>query len=197
MPSDNVPQSLREYLNGLVNSAIEDLKVALNEKLEGFIGNLLAKLAAIEPLLRDSMVVPGAVVLDYACGPGLFTIPAAKIVGNSGHVFAADVNPLMIKDILDYAAREGLENVTTIETSADTGLESESVDVALLFDCFNFFSDPFPILTELHRVLKGEGYLSLAVEHEEIEGAASTIENTGLFIKISQDSLHKQVLFQK
>ena len=197
MPSDNVPQSLREYLNGLVNSAIEDLKVALNEKLEGFIGNLLAKLAAIEPLLRDSMVVPGAVVLDYACGPGLFTIPAAKIVGNSGHVFAADVNPLMIKDILDYAAREGLENVTTIETSADTGLESESVDVALLFDCFNFFSDPFPILTELHRVLKGEGLLSLAVEHEEIEGAVTTIENTGLFTKVSQDSLHKQVLFQK
>jgi ubiquinone/menaquinone biosynthesis C-methylase UbiE len=197
MPSDNIPQQVREYLNGLINSTIEDLKAALNEKLEGFIGNLLAKMAAIEPLLRDSMVVPGAVVLDYACGPGLFTIPAAKIVGNSGHVFAVDVNPLMIKDVLDYAAREDLDNVMAIETSADTGLDAESVDVALLFDCFDFFSDPYPILTELHRVLKGEGLLSLAVEHEEIEGAVTTIENTGLFTKVSQDSLHKQALFKK
>ncbi|HMF31641.1 MAG TPA: methyltransferase domain-containing protein, partial [Candidatus Lokiarchaeia archaeon] len=157
----------------------------------------LTKLAAVEPLLQDSMVTPGAVVLDYACGPGLFTIPAAKIVGNSGHVFAADVNPLSIKDVLDYVAREGLDNVTAIETSADTGLDAESVDVALLFDCFNLFRDPFPILTELHRVLKGEGYLSLAVEHEEIEGAVTIIENTGLFKKVSQDSLHKQALFKK
>ncbi|MFI5262580.1 MAG: hypothetical protein ACHQZR_08515, partial [Candidatus Limnocylindrales bacterium] len=44
----------------------------------------------LEERLRVSGVGPGQIVLDYACGPGYYTIPAARLVGPAGHVFALD-----------------------------------------------------------------------------------------------------------
>ena len=37
-----------------------------------------------EQCLRDAGVTAGQTVVDYGCGPGLFTFPAAEIVGAGG-----------------------------------------------------------------------------------------------------------------
>jgi ubiquinone/menaquinone biosynthesis C-methylase UbiE len=155
------------------------------------------KEAFVTRLLQSSQVIPGAIVLDYASGPGIFTIPAAKITGSEGHVYAADINPQAIKDVRSYAAREHLDNITAIQTACETGLDSGSVDVVLLFDCFHNFKEPVPILTELHRVLKDGGYLSLEVDHGTAEGPIAVIESTGLFNRVDQPSFHQQILFKK
>jgi ubiquinone/menaquinone biosynthesis C-methylase UbiE len=40
--------------------------------------------------LSTAGLKPGRNVLEVGCGPGFFTIPAAKIVGDEGFVYALD-----------------------------------------------------------------------------------------------------------
>jgi len=41
----------------------------------------------------------GDIILDYGCGIGFNTIPAAEIVGEEGTVYALDIHPLAIKSV--------------------------------------------------------------------------------------------------
>ncbi len=135
----------------------------------------------VTELLKQARVTQGETVLDYACGPGVFSVAAATIVGKSGHVFAADIHPLAVAEVQKRALKEGLHNVTAIKTDCSTGLPDKSVDVVLLFDCFHHFKDPSFILTELHRVLKPDGVLALQVDHFDPAKPLSLIAQSGLF----------------
>jgi len=41
-------------------------------------------------LLRNAGIFEGQTVLDFGCGAGNYTIPAAEIVGKKGKVYAVD-----------------------------------------------------------------------------------------------------------
>jgi 2-polyprenyl-3-methyl-5-hydroxy-6-metoxy-1,4-benzoquinol methylase len=56
----------------------------------------------------------GASVLDYGCGPGSFTMAAAELVGEDGKVYAADIHPLAIHQVLKSASKKSLHNIETI-----------------------------------------------------------------------------------
>ena len=47
--------------------------------------------------LNAAGLEPGQEVLEVGCGPGFFTAPAARIVGEKGNVCALDINPLAVK----------------------------------------------------------------------------------------------------
>jgi SAM-dependent methyltransferase len=42
---------------------------------------------------------PGQKVMEVGCGPGFFTIPAAKMVGEKGLIYAIDVNRRAMKRV--------------------------------------------------------------------------------------------------
>ena len=42
-------------------------------------------------LLKAAGLEEGQKVIEVGCGPGFFTIPAARIVGDEGHVYAVEV----------------------------------------------------------------------------------------------------------
>ena len=66
---------------------------------------------------------PGQKVLEVGCGPGFFTIPAARIVGEKGSVYALDVSPLAVERVQQKIEKEGATNVETIlADAAQTGL---------------------------------------------------------------------------
>ncbi len=50
-------------------------------------------------LLEVAGIKSGQKVLEVGCGPGFFTIPAAKIVGEEGSIYAVDTHPLAIKKV--------------------------------------------------------------------------------------------------
>jgi len=52
-----------------------------------------------ERTLREMGIQKGQTVLDYGCGIGSFSIPAAKMVGDDGVVYALDIHPLAIKAV--------------------------------------------------------------------------------------------------
>jgi len=105
---------------------------------------------------------PGQKVLEVGCGPGFFTIPAAKIVGESGSIYALDVNPLAVERVQQKIEKEGVTNVKTIlADAAQTGLPDQSFDLAFVFGFARPIGNPEDIWTELHRLLKPEGILSV------------------------------------
>ena len=117
------------------------------------------KTRAVLPILEDAGIRAGMSVLDFGCGPGRYALPAAKLVGVGGAVYAVDVHPLAIAMIERKAKRDRLGNLQTIQTDCPTGLPTGSVDVVLLYDALHDVEDRSAVLTELHRVLKEDGRL--------------------------------------
>jgi ubiquinone/menaquinone biosynthesis C-methylase UbiE len=107
----------------------------------------------------------GKVVLDFGCGVGSYTIPAAKIVGNSGLVYALDMHPLAIRAVERRAKEAGLSNIRTILSDRDTALPDGSVDVVLLYDVLHSVPEKRALLAELCRVLKPGGHLLVKPDH--------------------------------
>lgn len=120
-------------------------------------------------LLRDPYKVLEAAglkanqtVLEVGCGPGFFTVPAARIVGEEGSVHALDTNPLAVERVRKKINREGVTNVATaLADAARTGLPDGSFDVIFVFGLGHAISDVDEIMTELHRVLRPAGVLSI------------------------------------
>jgi len=50
-------------------------------------------------------------VLEVGCGPRFFTIPAEKIVGKEGFVYAVDVHPLAIERVKGKIKKEGIKTL--------------------------------------------------------------------------------------
>jgi ubiquinone/menaquinone biosynthesis C-methylase UbiE len=81
---------------------------------------------------------PGTRIADVGSGPGYFTIKFARLVGDSGKVFAIDT----VKEHLDYvsasAAKNGLKNIQLVQTSDHSiGMGEEKVDVAWMCSLYH------------------------------------------------------------
>ncbi len=136
----------------------------------------------------------GDIIVDYGCASGHYSIIAAKKVGKNGKVYAVDIHPLSAKYVRNAAKKDNLDNLSNIEpicTSKSTGISPNSVDKVILFDVFQMFKDPNPILKELHSILKKEGKLAVELDHSmSIEETIKKIEATKLFkLKIKIDKL--------
>jgi ubiquinone/menaquinone biosynthesis C-methylase UbiE len=106
-----------------------------------------------------NLLKEGLTFLDYGCGTGDFTIPAAKKVSESGKVYALDYFPRQLKIVADRSAKAGLTNIETILSDNKTGLPDESIDVIWMCDVLHEIKEKQAVLEELHRVLKREGSL--------------------------------------
>jgi len=137
--------------------------------------------------LSKARVKAGQRVLEVGCGPGYFTIPAAKIVGEKGHVYALDINPAAVEHVKRKIDKEGLTNVEAKPADASvTGLQDESIDLAFLFSVFHAFENVNKVLAEMHRVLKANGTLSIQSRIPE-EKLLPTMTAEGLFHLAAKD----------
>ena len=68
--------------------------------------------------LQAAGLKAGQRVLEVGCGPGFFTIPASRIVGEGGSVVAIDVNPLAVEKVQEEVDEAGVTNVEVMLTSA-------------------------------------------------------------------------------
>ncbi len=112
-------------------------------------------------ILQAIGVEEGQTVLDVGCGPGYFTIPAAKLVGEKGNVIALDNHPLAVRGVEKKAKKAGLQNIKLLlADAAKTGLPEASVDLAFLFGFVHAINSEFlDALTELKPILKRDGKL--------------------------------------
>jgi len=132
-------------------------------------------------ILAEVGIEPGFSILDYGCGPGSYTIPAAQLVGESGKVYALDILPLAVQQVQKVAAKRRLTNIATILSDCATALPDERIDTVLLYDILHKLSEPDKVLAELHRVLKPGGILSVNDHHLKEEEIITRITGKGLF----------------
>jgi len=131
--------------------------------------------------LRRAGVKEGQTILDFGCGPGHYSVAAAKMVGAKGKVYALDIQPLAVRSVERKAKKEGLTNITAILSDKDTRLPDQSIDIALAYDMIHMVNDKQALARELHRVLKPNGTLSVIVGHMKVEDILKILEQDGLF----------------
>jgi ubiquinone/menaquinone biosynthesis C-methylase UbiE len=113
-----------------------------------------------EEVLAKIGLQPGMTFMDIGCGQGFFTIPAAKIVGKSGKVYASDINQANINKLQEKVTAAGLTNVI-----AQTGKAEDLISCDVCADIIFFgivlhdFQDPLKVLTNAHAMLKPNGRL--------------------------------------
>ena len=100
-------------------------------------------------------------VVEFGCGYGTFTIPAAEIA--SGIVYALDIEKQMIDDTKARVDAAGLANVQFIERDFITdgsGLADGIADYVMLFNILHP-EQPIELLQEARRNLRDGGVLGI------------------------------------
>ena len=108
-----------------------------------------------------NLVQGGQTFLDYGCGTGDFTIPAARLVTSKGTVYALDCFTRQLEIVEEKSRKEGLANIETILSDSQTGLPDECIDVVWMCDVLHEVKERRAVLKELHRVLRKEGTLAI------------------------------------
>lgn len=136
-------------------------------------------------LLRKIGIKEGQIVLDFGCGSGNYTIPAAKIIGNEGKVYAVDEDGYKFKQLAERAKSDGLQNIEIRKTLGELklGFKDGTFDMTLFYDIFWYFSlqnsKLSELLKEVYRILKPGAIISIYPEHIETEKLKQEIERSG------------------
>ena len=138
------------------------------------------------PILSEAGISRGMTVLDFGCGPGSFSVAAARIVGPIGNVYALDIHSQAILGVRARIEKSGLDNVTTILSGCGTGLADASINVALLYDVFHMLKKKGRVLAEIYRVLKADGILSFSDHHLREDMIIAPLTAGGKFKLVSR-----------
>ncbi len=100
-------------------------------------------------------ISPGKNVADIGAGSGWFTVRAARRVGDSGKVYAVDINPEAIRYIEDRVQKEQLHDVITIQGREDNPLlPASQIDAVLLLKTYHEVAKPVALLQNLRAALR-------------------------------------------
>ncbi|MHA1862561.1 MAG: class I SAM-dependent methyltransferase [Candidatus Thorarchaeota archaeon] len=138
-------------------------------------------------LIKELGITASDRILDYGCGVGSYSIPAAHSVGPTGIVYALDIRSSAIERVRKRAEKEELDNLHSIHSGLETGLSNESVEFVFLFDVLHAIDDKIALLTELYRVLVPGGTLVILVDHLVPELCSDIVLSSGLFTVISKN----------
>lgn len=139
-------------------------------------------------------------VLDFGCRVGHYTIPAAKVVGSEGIVYAVDKEQQALNELEQKAVHMNLKNIRTINSSGQTqiDLENDSTDVVLFYDVLHYHEKKKreKLYAEAYRVLKQDGLLSVYPKHTLEDNPIMEFQNLSLG-EIKQEIQNSNFVFGK
>ncbi|TAK34309.1 MAG: methyltransferase domain-containing protein [Chloroflexota bacterium] len=115
-----------------------------------------------EAVLDRLGLQPGMRVLEIGPGPGVYTLPLARRLEPMGEVVAIDIQPAMIEKLQRKLSWAYVQNVRAqVGDATRLDLPSDSFDVAFLVTVLGEIPDKRAALSEIYRVLKPGGRLSI------------------------------------
>jgi ubiquinone/menaquinone biosynthesis C-methylase UbiE len=102
----------------------------------------------------------GMTFMDVGCGYGFFTLQAASIVGETGKVYAVDIDASSIDRLKREAAEKGLKNIHVEVGEAEaTVFCQKCADIVFYSTVLHDFRDPAKVLRNAKTMLKPSGKL--------------------------------------
>jgi len=115
-------------------------------------------------------IQPGMRVLELGPGSGLFTIEAAQLAGDHGHLVGVDLEMAMLRPLQQVIHAADVTNVFLQAATAERlPLRDECFDIVLAVAVLPMVPDKHQALRELRRVLKPGGLLAVSEELVEPE----------------------------
>ena len=171
------------------------------------IASPLRKLGENPDTILEPLVEPGMTAVDIGSAMGFFSLPLARMVGDSGRVVCVDVQERMLATLERRARRKGLEQIveTRLATQEDLGLEDleGGADLLLAIHVLHETAYPRRFLTRCLETLRPGGKLLVIepkghVSDEEFETSRLQAIAVG-FLELEPRELKKSrgLLFAK
>lgn len=128
-------------------------------------------------------VVPGMVVAEIGAGRGRYVVQLAVRVGESGKVYAEDIDAAALRYLEKRCERWGLENVEArLGDVTNPKLPEGELDLIFIISAYHHFKDPVALLRNARSALKPDGKLAIVEwfprDENDYEGTApEQIEN--------------------
>lgn len=108
--------------------------------------------------ILGGLISQGQIVVDLGCGPGFFTIPMARLVGENGRVIAVDLQEAMLELLQASAENAGVASSIRPHNcdAGRIGVE-EQVDFVMAFYVLHEVPEYQDYLRQIHDMLKPGG----------------------------------------
>lgn len=110
-------------------------------------------------------IKPGMKVIDYGSAMGYFSLPMARMVGDTGKVHCFDIQEKMLDKLNTRAVNAGLGHIIEphlIKENKSFGYLKQSADFALLFAVAHEVPDREQLFSHLFEMMKNKSILFFA-----------------------------------
>jgi FkbM family methyltransferase len=116
----------------------------------------------------------GMSVADFGAGSGFYTLALSKKVGNTGKVYAIEIQKDLLKTLENQIKESNISNVECIwgdiEKNIGTKLASNSMDAVVVSNVLFQVEDKLGLIDEAKRILKKDGKVLLVDWKESFNG---------------------------
>jgi ubiquinone/menaquinone biosynthesis C-methylase UbiE len=113
--------------------------------------------------ILEKYVAPGITALDIGCGPGVFSLELAKLVGATGKVVSVDMQQGMLDIIAAKIKNTEWENIITLhKCGQETIAVNTAADFVLMFYMVHEVPSKDHLFNEILPLIKQDGLLMIA-----------------------------------
>jgi ubiquinone/menaquinone biosynthesis C-methylase UbiE len=138
-------------------------------------------------------IKPGMVVAEIGAGQGRYVVQIAVRVGETGKVYAEDIDAASLRHLDQRCAKWGLQHVESILGDiTDPKLPKGELDVIFVISAYHHFQDPVALMRNARASLKPDGIVAIgewldATSPEQVEtqmkAAGYKLDRTETFLE--------------
>ncbi|MBM9501125.1 methyltransferase domain-containing protein [Leptospira sp. 201903071] len=123
-----------------------------------------------EQVVETLEIKPGQSVADLGAGNGYFTKYLSKAVGETGNVFAIEVEPDLVSQLKTKFSDHKPENVRIVLGSSENANLPEKVDLIFSCNTYHHVENRSAYFSELKKFLKPGGRIAIVDHKDDLTG---------------------------